>query len=294
MVAAGAFRVEAPGGRTRIECPAFGRSAGVRHGFSARPWGYGDGDFGGPCAPVGATRTADRGPLVGPEGAGVGLRRTLLEDLGMPDRTLFEVRQVHGASVVDASAAVAPDAGCPEGDALFAPDGRGVALAVRAADCVPVLVADREGPAIAAVHAGWRGTAAGIVGRVVERFAREGVPPSRLTAAVGPAIGACCYEVGEDCAERVLAASGADLEAPAGLVGASGRDGAVRLDLERANRRQLVAAGIPDAEVWVSGACTSCGGRRFHSFRRDGAAAGRMLAVIGGDPAVAGAPAHSP
>ena len=141
---------------------------------------------------------------------------------------------------------------------------------------MPLLIADRRLGAVAAVHAGWRGTAGGIAGAAVSHL--KSVYGSRagdLMAALGPSIGPCCYSVGEE------------------LVGAFERNGhgasverwflrgpGVRLDLWRANREQLEAGGIPATAVFVSGLCTACHPEWFYSYRREGRAAGRLVGFI--------------
>jgi YfiH family protein len=186
-------------------------------------------------------------------------------------RSLRQVTQVHGARVVNAGAMNdEPDARV-EADALFlAPGGASHARAVgvRVADCVPVLVATKDGGEIAAIHAGWRGVAAAVVhAGLAELKGRD------LVAAIGPCIGSCCFEVGEEVVPQILAAAGNDPAIVARREGAK-----AYLDLRRAVRIQLASAGVADIED-VPG-CTRCDADRFFSFRRDGAASGRHLAVI--------------
>ena len=154
--------------------------------------------------------------------------------------------------------------------------GRGDALitdvaGVRIGDCVPILLVDMRKRAVAAIHAGWRGTAAAIAAKAVLEFQeRFGSTPADLVAAIGPGIGPCCYEVGPEVAvcfgewfpERN------DLE------------GRTRLDLPEANRRQLVAAGVSGTRIHVAGLCTCCSGGEFYSWRRDRQTAARMLNSI--------------
>jgi len=176
-------------------------------------------------------------------------------------------RQVHSARVLTATAG-----DCGEGDALL---GRGsdLALSVVTADCVPVVLAGPEG--LAAVHAGWRGIAAGIVAATLAAATER---PSDWCAWVGPAIGACCYEVGDDVAESVVAASGESVR----VAGANGRP---HLDLPGAARLQLAAAGV--REIYVLPRCTRCDEERLWSYRRLGKGAGRNLAFIWREPGAA-------
>jgi len=169
-------------------------------------------------------------------------------------------RQVHGAEV----ATVEAPGECGAADALVA-RRPGLAVAVATADCVPVLIGGPQ--EVAAVHAGWRGVASGVVGETVRRMDAE---PGALEAWIGPAIGACCYEVGEDVAAAVVAASGREAVAP-------GSRGRPHLDLSAAVRRQLETAGVGRLHLVV--ACTACD-ERLWSYRRDGAAVGRNLAFV--------------
>jgi polyphenol oxidase len=169
-------------------------------------------------------------------------------------------RQVHSATVLPAAAGA-----CGEGDALVSGEP-GLALAVATADCVPVLLAGPEG--VAAVHAGWRGLAAGVLPAAV----RAATPaPERWTAWIGPAIGACCYEVGDEVAEQVAAASAPEIVT-------RGPAGRPHLDLPGAARRQLAAAGV--GTIHLLSHCTRCDTERLASFRRDGQAAGRNYAFV--------------
>ena len=140
----------------------------------------------------------------------------------------------------------------------------GAVVAVRTADCIPVLLVDDEHRAVAAVHAGWRGTAGGIVGRAIEAMReRFGTSAARLHAAIGPGIGECCYEVGPEVAERF------------------GKQGTIHLDLTGENRRQLLRAGVTRGRIYASNLCTKCKPEEFHSYRRDRDDAGRLYSFAG-------------
>jgi hypothetical protein len=193
---------------------------------------------------------------VGPEGT----REEVLRRVAGRDLPLAWPRQVHSATVLQA----APGR-CGEGDALISGE-RGLALSVASADCVPVLLAGPEG--IAAAHAGWRGLATGLLAAVVRAAAPA---PERWTAWIGPAIGACCYEVGYEVAERVASASAPEVVTP-------GPEGKPHLDIPGAARRQLEAAGVGTVR-WVP-RCTRCDADRLWSYRRQGKTAGRNLAFI--------------
>jgi YfiH family protein len=169
-------------------------------------------------------------------------------------------RQIHSARVLPASPGE-----CGEGDALVARDA-GLTLSVVTADCVPVLLAGPGG--LAAVHAGWRGIADGAVPATLEKL--DG-PLSDWTAWIGPSIGPCCYEVGEDVAAQVAAASAPEVV----VAGPAGRP---HLDLQAAVRRQLEAGGVTGVRVVAH--CTRCDAERLWSYRREGKRAGRNLAFI--------------
>jgi YfiH family protein len=194
---------------------------------------------------------------------------------------VVQVKQVHGATVAFAQDA-SRRAGC-EADALVAraADGR-VAVGVRVADCVPVLIASADTGDVAAVHAGWRGVTAGVVAAGVKALGGGG-----LVAAIGPCIGACCFEVGRDVADAIArAAPGAPIIAPYPHASPD----KVFVDLRAAVRHQLREAGVDPARIEDVSGCTRHESVRFHSFRRDGKDSGRMLAAIVTNPA-AGAPA---
>jgi YfiH family protein len=183
------------------------------------------------------------------------------------------VRQVHGTRVVTAEAPCAP---CDEADAVVSRTS-GVAACVAVADCVPVLIADPASGAVAAVHAGWRGTVARAAAAAVEALAaRGGSRPRDLLAAIGPSIGPCCYEVSHDLAARFEAAFGP------GVVDRSRP--APRLDLWEANARALGAAGLLPERIDRLARCTACEHRLFFSHRRDAGATGRQVAWISPPP----------
>jgi YfiH family protein len=217
------------------------------------------------------------GGLVGDEPARVRENWRLLESL--TGLRYARVRQVHGARVVHARVpgpsfgsarderAIEPE----EADGVVSTDA-GLAACVSVADCVPVLLADPETGAVAAVHAGWRGTLARAAQAGVRALAgSSGAPASRLLAAVGPSIGPCCYEVSRDLADRFAAGLGQVIRE-----GASGP----HLDLWEANRRVLLDAGLREDAVEVVGRCTSCEHELFFSHRRDRGRTGRHVAFI--------------
>lgn len=213
--------------------------------------------------------------------------------IGVPVARLQRMHQVHGCATsavmsptASASAASAHHtassviAADPEADALVT-DARDVALVVRVADCVPLLIADPKTGAVAAVHAGWRGTAAGIPGAAVRRLHQEyGANPADLVAAIGPAIGACCYQVGPEVREAFLAAGQAPASVDAWFAPDPHDAERLRLDTWAANRDQLIAAGLRPDHVHVAELCTMTHLAHFYSYRSEGKATGRLLGVI--------------
>lgn len=223
-------------------------------------------------------RSHDVGPAGSPEPNHLRARTDLASAAGCGAGPEFTLRQVHGAEVVRARDI--PPSG-READAAWertvALEGR--TIGVRTADCVPILLAATDGTLVAAVHAGWRGTAGRIAARAVDALHRQGCPRGSLVAAVGPAIGRCCYPVSDEVAAEVSRSTGVNVEEIATVDPAG-----PRLDLPEANRRQLVESGVHGDAVAVAPWCAACDKAFFFSFRRDGAAAGRQFSLIG--PAV--------
>lgn len=183
----------------------------------------------------------------------------------------------------------------PEGDILVSrtPD---VAIAVQAADCVPILIADRRVGCVAAAHAGWRGLAAGVPrAAVMSLVSSYGARPADLVAALGPSVGACCYEVGPD-VKQAFTDGGFDAEALArwfhgaptptpdnpsmpGVIGHL-RPGQLYFDGWAAAREQLLTAGLSADSIFSATLCTASHPELFPSYRRDRSAAGRIAAAV--------------
>lgn len=180
------------------------------------------------------------------------------------------LHQVHGTGVADAESAPA----LVQADAAVART-RHRACAVLTADCLPVLLAERDGAAVAAVHAGWRGLAAGVIGEALAALASlapEGVAGG--AAVIGPRVGAGCYEVDEPVVAALARRFAGALDAALVPV----RAGHWQLDLAALARVDLVRAGLAADRVRaLANACTSCDERRFHSYRRDGPGSGRLF-----------------
>ena len=211
--------------------------------------------------------------------------------LGLEDEALARARQVHGVTVcvADGRSAAAPAADIVVADGAFG-------AAIQTADCAPILIASSTGHVVVAAHAGWRGLAAGVPRVAVEALVeRSGEDPAGFVAAVGPAIGPCCYEVGGDVREGFLAAGFAeDAIAPWFLAEARGtpdnpslpglpalaRAGRWYFDVWRSARDALRAAGMREDRIDVAGICTASHPSTLCSYRRDGVGAGRLGAAI--------------
>lgn len=177
------------------------------------------------------------------------------------------LRQIHSDIVVDAHCL---EDRTREGDALISAD-IAKRIGVRTADCVPILIADPATRSVAVVHAGWRGTVAGIAQRTAECLVKSfGGRPSDLHVAFGPCIRSCCYEVGPEVASQFAAILGESTET----------GGRRRIDLVQANRRMLIHAGLQAEQIFDSGLCTFCLPEEFFSYRRQPQDSGRMLSSI--------------
>jgi YfiH family protein len=182
-------------------------------------------------------------------------------------RNLATLHQIHSGTVVDAGGR----SGClGDGDALLE-NTPGALVAVKTADCIPVLIADPLNRAVAAVHAGWRGTVQKIAALAIAEMQRKFSSRAEdLHVAIGPGIGKCCYEVGPDVAAQFREYDPAvgDLIRPA------------HLNLAAINQRQIADSGVPPSQIYTAELCTRCN-QEFHSYRRDKEQAGRMLSVVG-------------
>jgi YfiH family protein len=239
---------------------------GFCHGFSLRG--------GGVSPPPFESLNLARNVGDDPQHVAENLRR-FARAVGFEPARLYEVSQVHGAEVLLADAAVGPEQlRARQADALIG-GAAGSALGVRVADCVAVLLADPGSGQVGAVHAGWRGTAAHIAPRAVEALcAQAGAPPGRLLAALFPHIAAEAFDVGDEVAQQVAGSAPGE---PGVVVRGHAKP---RVDLARALTAQLRAAGLAAASIERVPGCTFTDRERFFSYRRDGAASGRHLAVI--------------
>jgi hypothetical protein len=287
----------APNGVQWLAVPGWEKTPWLWHGFSTRLGGlsrtYCAEDAPGELN-LGFTASDDREIVL--------RNRQLLAEAVSGDAAtpLVSLRQIHSSALVHATAADAAREKPWKGDGLMT-DEPGILLAIQTADCIPVLVADRKRRAVAAFHAGWRGTVKRIVEAGIGRMRLEfGSKPEDMVAAIGPGIGACCYAVGEEVLSEFESQFlyGSDLfrmvddydavhhkypmlfltqRAP----GHSPIGPSLHLDLIEANRRQLLDAGLKPRSIEVVGGCTNCQRELFFSHRGSQGYAGRMMSVIG-------------
>lgn len=286
----------APNGVEWLAAPGWDKFGWLSHGFSTRRGGVS-------CAysldkqqgelNLGFTAADERQAVASN-------RRLLVEAItGDADTPLITVRQIHSSVVVVAAPAIAGEQPL-KADGLMT-NQPGLLLGIQTADCIPVLVADRKRRAVAAFHAGWRGTAKRIVEAGVGRMRLEfGSRPEDMIAAIGPGIGGCCYSVGDE----VLAEFESQFAYARELFvevdetdpvrarfpmmflnqrapGHGPSEMRLHLNLAEANRRQLLAAGLKPKSIQIVGGCTSCHENLFFSHRASAGHAGRMMSVIG-------------
>lgn len=196
----------------------------------------------------------------------------------VPPERLLRIRQVHRAAVAVARRGRSGPWDHPEADAIVSDDPE-AAVCVRVADCAPILMADRRLGVVGGAHAGWRGAIQRVASAAVRAMTDQfGSDPSDLVAAIGPCLGACCGEVGDEVPEAFRDA-GLSEEAIARWF-KTRPSGRPHLDLARANRDELEAAGVAPGNIHVAALCTKTHATVLHSYRADGKSAGRMAGVI--------------
>ncbi len=269
-----------------LQVPAFSKLPWLIHGFSTRHGGVSSLN-GEKVLNLGFTGWDTRGNVLEN-------RRLLQSALASDSQTLIALKQFHSDVVHLFDSA--PAEPC-RGDASTT-TRPGLLLGVQTADCVPILLVDPKKRVVAAIHAGWRGTLARIARKAIGRMQMEyGTKPANLLAALGPAIGGCCYEVGNEVATAFIsqfpnAAAWFDElrtgDEPNPLQwlnmmppGHQPSPKNVLLDLRKANRSQLLDAGLRPQNIFVSGLCTACRRDLLFSYRKEGAATGRLMSVIG-------------
>ena len=269
-----------------LQVPALAKLPWLVHGFSTRPGGISllDGEK---VLNLGFTEWDSRENVHEN-------RRRFQSALGASDLKLISLKQIHSDVIHLFDAA--PAEPC-RGDAS-ATNRPGLLLGVQTADCVPILLVDPKKRAIAAVHAGWRGTLQFIVAKAIGKMQMEfGTKPGDLLAAIGPAIGGCCYEVGTEVAIQFQSQFAdapewfdefrtGDEPNPIQWLnmmppGHQPPPKNVLLDLKKANRAQLLGAGLRHSNIFVSDLCTACRRDLLFSYRKEGPQSGRLMSVIG-------------
>ncbi|MFQ5587084.1 MAG: peptidoglycan editing factor PgeF [Thermodesulfobacteriota bacterium] len=254
-----------------ITSPVISRHRFTRHAFLTRIGGTSTGPF---ASLNFSERNGDSSSHVEKN------RATAGRFLGFDTAKLFTVHQVHGdrVLVVDNHTdirSLLQRREKPMADAIIT-DQKGIAIGVLTADCVPIILADPVKKVVGIVHAGWKGTADDICSKAVASFHYYfGSTPDEISAAIGPSIGPCCYEVAEKTARLFFATpfQGKDILVTSGA-------GRWKLDLRKANRTQLVKNGVKEGNISVSNLCTSCSTDLFFSHRREGSPTGRQLSFV--------------
>ncbi len=276
-----------------LQVPILKKIPWLVHGFSTRPGGATN-CYGGKSLNLGFTKDDSRDNVEKN-------RRRFLVALGAANAgkpwPLVGLRQIH-SDVIHIVTSPVPEP--LAGDGLIT-NSPGIALAVMTADCLPVMVVDRKNNAAGVFHAGWRGTVQRIVEKGLGIMRREfASTPQDIDAVIGPGIGRCCYEVGDELKakfESQFAYAGElfhevfdsnpvrekypMLFMNARAPGHGDTGPKLHLDLAEANRRQLLAAGVPENQITVLGQCTACDTRKFFSHRAEKGKTGRMMAVVG-------------
>jgi YfiH family protein len=241
---------------------------GLVHAISTRAGGLSEGPYG----------TLNVSLVVGDERERVLENRArLARALGAEPEQVYSCRQVHGAAWHVVEAETSPADVEREAADILLTGTPGARLLLKFADCTPLLLWDPRRRWVAVAHAGWRGTAERVAQVAVQALASNaGSRPADLWAGIGPAIGVCCYEVGDE----VIEAVGATIADPAAAVRPGGGQRR-HLDLAEANRHQLVAAGLAPERILGAGCCTACQSETFFSHRAQGMPAGRFAVVAG-------------
>jgi polyphenol oxidase len=248
-----------------LKVPQWDRHDGLLHGFIGRRGGKSAGPYAGLNV---SYRVGDDAKIVSQNVCDMKLA------VGIHDGRIITMKQVHGDRILEVKDIHVKEAG--EGDGMVTRE-REAFLGILTADCVPILLVAPEKKIAAAVHAGWRGSLAGIATKMVNFLNGEyGISAEGVEVAVGPAIGPCCYEVKEDVSRPLVDRWG---KIAHGCV--ENREGKTFLDLRRLNRLILEQAGVPSRQIFVVGPCTSCAAEDFFSYRRERKETGRQISFIG-------------
>jgi YfiH family protein len=250
---------------TQLKVPQWDKYVGLLHGFIGRRGGKSIGPYAGLNM---SYRVSDDPKVVSQNVCDMKLA------VGIHDGRIVTMKQVHGDQIVEVKDKTIKEAGEADGMITTATD---IFLGVLTADCVPILFVAPKNKLVAAVHAGWRGTLAGIAEKAVRSFTDQlHVAADEIEVALGPSVGSCCYEVKDDVAGPLLKRWG-------GIAQASiqKRDGKTFLDLRLLNRAVLAEAGILESNICQIGPCTACSPDDFFSYRRERSETGRQISFIG-------------
>lgn len=242
-----------------LQSPLLASISGIKHAFSTRDGGVSE-------APYNSLNLGGDGDARSNISSN---RQSLLEAVDAADAQWISLRQVHGANVVQVTDQAGPNI---ESDAVWTKQP-GVAVAVLVADCVPILVATKDAQRVAAIHAGWRGTQAKIGAELVSRWQKDGIETNDLVIGIGPAIGPCCFSVGDEC-ETALRTAYPSCESAFERRGESWH-----VDLWALNQFCLTEAGVPAEAIDCLRLCTQCRPELF-SHRGDKGSTGRQAGVI--------------
>jgi YfiH family protein len=250
---------------TQLQVSHWQNYPGLLHGFMGRRGGKSAGVYAGLNV---SYRVGDDNQVVSQNVCDMKLA------VGIHDGKIVTMRQVHGDDIIEITDNKLKEAGDADGMVTAQHD---VYLGVLTADCVPLLFIAPKQKLAAAVHAGWRGTLAGIADKTVRLFKSQyDVAASELEVALGPSIGVCCYEVNDDVAAPLMKKWG-KLMTPSINV----KDGKSFVNLSRLNRDILRESGVPGKQVFQVGPCTRCATDDFFSYRREGGETGRQISIVG-------------
>ena len=250
---------------THLKIPQWEKYGGLLHGFMGRRGGKSLGVYAGLNT---SYRVGDDPKIVSQNVCDMKLA------VGIHDGKIVTMRQMHGDDIIEVKDKQLKEAGECDGMVTAEND---IYLGVLTADCVPLLFIAPKQRLAAAVHAGWRGTLAGIAEKTVRLFkSHYNVDADDLEAALGPSIGVCCYEVKDDVADPLMKKWG-PLTTPSVAV----RDGKTFINLSRLNRDILREAGVPGKQLYQVGPCTACSPADFFSYRRERSETGRQISVVG-------------
>lgn len=248
-----------------LQVPQWKKVDGLLHGFLGRRGGKSTGPF----ASLNLSFRVGDDPQVVKDNI-CDVKRAV----GVHDGRIVTMKQMHGDQILEVKDKDIKEAGEADG---MAAEERKIFLGVLTADCVPILFSVSGRKLAAVVHAGWRGTLAGIAPKMVGCLGkRYGVQPDLIEAALGPAIGPCCYEIGPDVLLPLVQRWGKLAESCLDT-----KDNKRFLDLKGLNRLLLEKAGVPPAQIFDIGPCTSCAKNDFFSYRREKKETGRQLSFIG-------------